>query len=50
MVIAGIGQAGKEIAKLFKPHTKNYTILIYDENDGLESKKTPKNMIQLTSK
>lgn len=41
MVIAGIGQAGKEIAKLFKPHTKNYTILIYDENDGLESKKTP---------
>ena len=40
MIIAGIGQAGKEIAKLFKPHSNKYSILIFDAEDGLETKKT----------
>jgi hypothetical protein len=40
MIIAGIGEAGKNIAKLFKPHTKNYKILIFDENDGIEPRET----------
>lgn len=35
MVIVGLGQAGKEIANLFKPH-KQYKIIILDENDGIE--------------
>ena len=35
MVIVGLGQAGKEIANLFKPH-KQYKIIILDENDGME--------------
>ena len=37
MIIAGIGEAGKNIANLFKPHSKIYKILIFDENDGLKS-------------
>lgn len=32
----GLGEAGKNIVKLFKPHTSNYKIIIFDENDGLE--------------
>ena len=35
MVIVGLGQAGKEIANLFKPH-KQYKIIILDENEGIE--------------
>ena len=35
MVIVGLGQAGKEIAKLFKPHSQ-YKIIILDENDGMD--------------
>jgi len=38
MLMVGLGEAGKNIAKLFKPHTKNYKIIIFDENDGLEPK------------
>ena len=40
MIIAGLGQAGKNIANLFKPHSKNYKILIFDENEGLEPRQT----------
>lgn len=40
MIIAGIGEAGKNIANLFKPHSKIYKILIFDENDGIDSKAT----------
>ena len=36
--MVGLGKAGKNIVKLFKPHTKNYKIIIFDENDGLELK------------
>ena len=36
MLMVGLGEAGKNIVKLFKPHTKNYKIIIFDENDGLE--------------
>ena len=35
MLIVGLGEAGKNIAKLFKPH-KNYKILIFDEGQGLD--------------
>ena len=34
--MVGLGEAGKNIVKLFKPHTSNYKIIIFDENDGLE--------------
>lgn len=40
--MVGLGEAGKNIVKLFKPHTKNYKIIIFDENDGLE----PKNSVE----
>jgi len=40
MLIVGLGEAGKNIAKLFKPHTKSYKILIFDEGEGLESRQT----------
>jgi hypothetical protein len=40
MLMLGLGEAGKNIAKLFKPHTKNYKIIIFDENDGLEPRAT----------
>lgn len=36
--MVGLGEAGKNIVKLFKPHTSNYKIIIFDENDGLEPK------------
>ena len=29
MIIAGLGEAGKNIANLFKPHSKIYKILIF---------------------
>lgn len=35
MLIVGLGEAGKSIAKLFKPHTKTYKIITFDEGDGL---------------
>ena len=31
MLIVGLGEAGKNIAELFKPHKKTYKILIFDE-------------------
>jgi len=40
MIIAGIGKAGCEIATLFKPHSKNYQILLFDGGSGLEKKET----------
>ena len=40
MIISGIGQAGKNIANLFKPHTGIYKILIFDENDGIEPRES----------
>lgn len=40
MLIVGLGEAGKNIAKLFKPHSKNYKILIFDEGEGLESRQS----------
>ena len=40
MILVGLGEAGKNIAKLFKPHTKNYKIIILDEDDGIEKKST----------
>ena len=38
MLIVGLGEAGKNIAKLFKPHTKTYKILTFDEGEGLDAK------------
>ena len=38
MILVGLGEAGKNIVKLFKPHSKNYKIIILDENDGIEKK------------
>ena len=35
MLIVGLGEAGKNIANLFKPHKKTYKILIFDEGEGL---------------
>ena len=40
MLIVGLGEAGKNIAELFKPHKKTYKILIFDEGEGLGSHKT----------
>jgi hypothetical protein len=36
MLIVGLGEAGKNIAELFKSHKKTYKILIFDESEGLE--------------
>ena len=38
MLMIGLGQAGKNIANLFKPHTKNYKIIVLDEGEGLDVK------------
>lgn len=35
MLMIGLGEAGKNIVKLFKTHTKNYKIVILDENEGI---------------
>jgi len=40
MILVGLGEAGKNIAELFRPHTNNYKIIILDENDGIEKKST----------
>lgn len=37
MLIVGLGEAGKNIANLFKPHTKTYKILTFDEGEGIDS-------------
>jgi len=34
--MVGLGEAGKNIVELFKPHTKNYKIIILDENEGID--------------
>ena len=36
MLMIGLGEAGKNIVKLFKPHTKNYKIIVLDENEGID--------------
>ena len=38
MILVGLGEAGKNIVKLFKPHTSNYKIIIFDENNGIDPK------------
>ena len=38
MILVGLGEAGKNIAELFKPPTKNYKIIILDENNGIDKK------------
>ena len=38
MILVGLGEAGKNIAQLFKPHSKNYKIIILDENNGIDKK------------
>jgi hypothetical protein len=40
MILIGLGEAGKNIVKLFKPHTKNYKVIILDENDGIDPRET----------
>ena len=34
--MVGLGEAGKNIVKLFKPHTKNYKIIVLDEDSGIQ--------------
>jgi len=46
MILVGLGEAGKNIAKLFKPHTKNYKIIILDEDDGIERRVPWKNTMK----
>ena len=38
MLLVGLGEAGKNIVSLFKPHTKNYKIIVLDENQGIDKK------------
>ena len=40
MLMIGLGEAGKNIVKLFKTHTKNYKIIILDEDEGLTKQDT----------
>lgn len=40
MLMIGLGEAGKNIVELFKPHTGIYKIIILDENNGIEKKET----------
>lgn len=40
MLMVGLGEAGKNIVKLFRPHSKNYKIITLDENDGIPAKKS----------
>jgi hypothetical protein len=40
MLMIGIGEAGKNIAELFKPHTQNYKIITLDAGQGLDKKDT----------
>ena len=36
MLMVGLGEAGKNIVNLFKPHTKNYKIIVLDEDEGVQ--------------
>ena len=38
MILVGLGNAGKNITKLFKPHTSLYKIIVLDEDDGISKK------------
>lgn len=40
MLMIGLGEAGKNIVELFKPHTKNYKIITIDEGEGIEKQNT----------
>jgi len=40
MILIGLGEAGKNIVKLFKPHTKNYKVIVFDNNEGIQPQKT----------
>ena len=40
MLMIGLGEAGKNIVKLFKTHTQNYKIIILDAGEGLDKKDT----------
>ncbi len=40
MILVGLGEAGKNITKLFKPHSKNYKVITFDENDGLDARQS----------
>tara|TARA_R100001015_G_C4635074_1_gene203372 strand:- start:618 stop:1427 length:810 start_codon:yes stop_codon:yes gene_type:complete len=40
MLMIGLGEAGKNIAKLFKPHSKNYKVILIDGGEGIETKNT----------
>ena len=54
MLMIGLGEAGKNIVKLFKPHTKNYKIIVLDEDDGIPKQDTvekyDQQIIKLTQK
>jgi len=54
MILVGLGEAGKNIVNLFKPHSKNYKVIIFDENDGIEPQQTveeyDEHPIKITSK
>lgn len=43
MLMVGLGEAGKNIVNLFKPHTKNYKIIILDENEGIDKQDSVEN-------
>ena len=40
MLMIGLGEAGKNIVKLFKTHTKNYKVIVIDEDDGIQKQNT----------
>ena len=40
MLMVGLGEAGKNIVNLFKPHTKNYKIIVLDEDSGIKRQDT----------
>jgi len=46
----GLGEAGKNVANLFKPHTKNYKIIILDEGEGLDKKQSVEEYDQIDFK
>jgi len=37
MILVGLGQAGKNIVNLFKPHSNTYKVITFDEDQGLEA-------------
>ena len=54
MLIVGLGEAGKNIAELFKPHKKTYKILIFDEDAGIDAQDSvedyDKHPVKITSR